>query len=223
MELTSVPVIVQAFSEMLPQRVSIAITDQSKYIYYQPSESIDLKIKPGDLLRQGTVSLQALTERKKVAQYVDRDVFGVPYYGMSIPLLMRGELEGCVTAIFPKIMPWEEVKLPKHRFLIGKAEDRWVPFSFEQISYISADEKKTWLHTKDGQYRNKYSLSELDLILPQDQFVRCHRSFFVNVNEIAEIQPDFHSTFILVMKDKAESRIPVSQTYASQFRARLGF
>ncbi|MGE5704606.1 MAG: LytTR family DNA-binding domain-containing protein [Clostridia bacterium] len=223
LKLTSVPVIVQAISQMFPEKVSIAIADQSKYIYYQPSDIIDLKIKPGDALKQGTVSLQALHEKKKVAQYVEGDVFGVPYFGLSIPLMEHGAPEGCVTAIFPKALPWEDTKLPKHRFLMGKREDIWVPLPFHLITYVSAADGKTWLHTEEAMYQNKYSLTELQTILPQDQFVRCHRSFFVNVNEIAEIQPDFHSTFTLVMKDKAKSRIPVSQTYASLFRYRLGF
>ncbi|MBO1915005.1 LytTR family transcriptional regulator DNA-binding domain-containing protein, partial [Microvirga sp. 3-52] len=38
---------------------------------------------------------------------------------------------------------------------------------------------------------------------------------------IKEIFPDTHSTFVLAMDD--ETKIPVSQSYASYFRKLLGF
>ncbi|WP_341769654.1 LytTR family DNA-binding domain-containing protein [Effusibacillus lacus] len=215
--------ILKAISEVFPEEVSFAIADHSRYIYYQPSHSVDLKIKPGDAIREGTVTHKALKIRQKVSQYVESDVFGVPYYGMSIPLINRGNTEGCFTVIFPRFLGKESEKLPRHHFLIGKKEDRWIPVSFPNIFFIESHNGKTLLHTEKDVYLNKYSLVELHKILPQEYFVRCHRAFFVNVNAIAEIHPDFHSTFVLVLKDQNRTRIPVSQKYASHFRKLLGF
>ena len=52
-------------------------------------------------------------------------------------------------------------------------------------------------------------------------FIRCHRSFIVNVHHIKEIFPDTHSTFVLAMANG--EKISVSQSYASYFRKLLGF
>jgi len=52
-------------------------------------------------------------------------------------------------------------------------------------------------------------------------FIRCHRSFIVNVHHIKEIYPDTHSTFVLAMNN--EAKISVSQSYSSYFRKLLGF
>lgn len=224
MDQSSVSMLVNAISHVFPEEVSIAVADDSHYIYYQPSSSVDLKIKPGDSIREGSVTRKALQVRKKVSQYVDREIFGVPYYGMSIPLADQGEQRSWVlTAIFPRPLERELEKLPRHSLLVGKWEDRWYPLRYEEISYIQSHEGKTLLHTENGVYSNKFSMMELQQLLPSDQFVRCHRSFFVNVNNIVEIHPDFHSTFMLVLNDKQRSRIPVSQSYASAFRHWLGF
>ncbi|WP_019120964.1 LytTR family DNA-binding domain-containing protein [Brevibacillus massiliensis] len=223
MEQTSVPLLIEAISRAFPEEVSIAVADDSRFIYYHPSQKIDLKIKPGDVIPEGTATHRALQIRQKVSLHVKSQIYGVPYFGLSIPLLSGGSAAGCVTAIFPQTAAEERARLPKHQFLIGKREDRWFPIPYQQICFIQSDGGKTSLYTEQDVYLNKYNLAELQNILPQDQFVRCHRSYFVNVNAIGEIHPHFHSTFILVMKDKHRSRIPVSQTYASSFRQLLGF
>lgn len=223
MDQSSVLSIVQAISQAFPQEASIAISDESKFIYYQPSRMIDLKIRPGDEVVEGTLTRKALLDKQKLAQYLEDSVFGVPYYAMSMPIITQGQAEGCITTIFPPSMHEVERKLPRHHFLIGRGEDRWIPIPLLDIQFIESEKGKTFLHTERGVYLNKYSLVELERLLPSDRFVRCHRAYMVNVHSIMEIHPDFHSTFVLIMNDKARSRVPVSQKYASMFRRLLGF
>ncbi|HJV47239.1 MAG TPA: LytTR family DNA-binding domain-containing protein [Bacillota bacterium] len=206
----------EILNKILPKEVSIAIADSSRYIYYQPSSVIDLKIKPGDDIKEGTLTLKALENRKEISQTIDSHVFGVPYYGTSIPILNNDLIEGCITTIFP-------AHRTKHNFLVGKIEEGWIPIPYEEILYISSSDGKTFVHTKNGNYQNKYTLSELERILPSDQFLRCHRAFVVNINSIAQIQPDFHSTFLLGIRGKNKELVPVSQKYSSLFRQYLGF
>lgn len=223
MDQSSVSMLAEAISHVFPQEASIAIADDSRYIYYQPSTSVDLKIKPGDSIREGSLTRKALQAKQKVAQQVDGEIFGIPYYGFSIPIADQEEHKSWViTAIFPRPLERETMQI-RPSFLVGKRDDRWFPLRYEEIIYIQSHEGKTLLYTEGGVYSNKFSMTELQQILPAGQFVRCHRSFFVNVSEIAEIHPDFHSTFILILKDKQRSRIPVSQSHASAFRRLLGF
>lgn len=87
--------------------------------------------------------------------------------------------------------------------------------------YLEAKDKKTYVNSEELTGTHKYSLQEFEYLLPKDSFIRCHRSFIVNVNHIKAIYPDTHSTFVLSM-DNGE-RVPVSQSYASYFRKLLGF
>ena len=222
MELQTLSKVVQMISNGLQNEAAIAIADRRQFIYYQPGKSIDLPIRPGDELREGTASLQTVQAKADVSTMVDPQVFGVPYFAMGHPVIENNQLAGCVTAIFPVQKP-KTIEPVKPQLLIGRTDDRFLPIAFDDIHWIYADQRKTFLHTDQGDFQNKYNLIQLEDFLPAGQFLRCHRSYIVKLDSIAEIHPNFHSTFHLVIKDKQASRIPVSQSYASAFRDYLGF
>ena len=196
--------------------MSIAVADEKHFIYYQPSKKIDLKIKPGDIINSDTVTYKALSGQTKISEYIESNGFGVPYFGISVPVFDMGKPKGAVTAI----LPFKPILLSSS-FLTVKTNDRWIPVPNEEIMYLEAQNRKTRIQANHINGFHKLNLSELELVLPKNIFIRVHRSYIVNINFISEILPDFHSTFLLVMKDR--SKIQVSQTYASHFRRSLGF
>ncbi|GAA0325989.1 LytTR family DNA-binding domain-containing protein [Bacillus carboniphilus] len=214
MEQFKASTILQVIGELYSDEASIAVSDREKYIYYQPSKRINLKIKPGDIVKEGTIAYKALRSQEKVSQFINRDVFGTPYYGMAVPLFEEEQLVGCVTAIFPTLTSGRSV-------VTVKVNDGWVPIPFPDVLYIEAKDKKTYVFSEHHTGTHKDTLNEFDYHLPKDHFVRCHRSYIVNVKHIQEIYPDTHSTFVLLMKNN--EKIPVSQTYSSYFRKLLGF
>lgn len=133
---------------------------------------------------------------------------------MAVPFSNNVKLEGCVTAIYPALSDGKSV-------VTLKTTDGWIPVPFSKVMYLEAKDKKTYVNTEELTGTHKYSLQEFEYLLPKDSFIRCHRSFIVNVNHIKAIYPDTHSTFVLSM-DNGE-RVPVSQSYASYFRKLLGF
>lgn len=133
---------------------------------------------------------------------------------MAVPFSNNGKLEGCVTAIYPALTDGKSV-------VTLKTMDGWVPVPFSKVMYLEAKDKRTYVNAEELTGTHKYSLQEFEYLLPKDSFIRCHRSFIVNVNHIKAIYPDTHSTFVLSM-DNGE-RVPVSQSYASYFRKLLGF
>lgn len=200
----------------IPKKASILISDEKRFIYYEPSKHVDLKIKPGDTIKPNSLTYKAMAVRKKVAEKKDSDVFGVPYFGVSVPILDSDSARGCVTAIMPR----EPLQFATP-FLTVRTTDRWLPIDFKDIIYMEAQNRKTLVKSTHAAGHHKYNLSELEFFLPDDTFIRCHRSYIINIHHVAEIHPDSHSTFLLIMKDG--SKIPVSQTYASQFRKTLCF
>jgi len=206
--------LLDVIGELFSDEISIAVSNTKEYIYYRPSKRIDLKIKPGDPLKKGTIAYKAVDSQQKVSEFINRDMFGVPYHGMAVPFLFNGEVEGCVTAISPALTEGKSV-------VTVKTLDGWNPIPFSNVVFLEAKEKKTHVYTDVYCGSHKYSLQEFEYLLPKDSFIRCHRSFIVNVNHIKEIFPDSHSTFLLAM-DNGE-RVPVSQSYSSYFRKLLGF
>jgi LytTr DNA-binding domain len=206
--------LLDVISELFSEEISIAVSDMSEYIYYRPSKRVDLKIRRGDILKEGTIAHKAITSRQKVSEFIDRDVFGIPYHGMAVPFFHEGNLEGCVTAIYPSLTSGKLV-------VTIKTDDGWIPMPFSDVIYLESKEKKTFVNGKKHSGTHKNTLQEFEFLLPKDYFIRCHRSFIVNVNHIKEIFPDTHSTFILSMDNG--DRVPVSQSYSSYFRRLLGF
>jgi DNA-binding LytR/AlgR family response regulator len=214
MESISVVSLLDVIGELFSDEISIAISDTQQYIYYRPSKRIDLKIRPGDPLKEGSIACKALITKQKVSEFINRDVFGTPYHGMAVPFLHEGKLEGCVTAIYPVLTDGKAV-------VTVKTQDAWIPIPFSKVVYVEAKEKKTYVYSEEYSGYHKNSLQEFENLLPKDYFIRCHRSIIVNVNHIKEIFPDTHSTFLLSMDNG--DRVPVSQSYSSYFRKLLGF
>lgn len=200
--------------ELFSDEISIVVSNTEEYIYYRPSKRIDLKIRPGDPVKEGTIAYKAIVQNQKVSEFINRDVFGVPYHGMAVPFHHEGQLEGCLTAIYPAYTDGKSV-------VTVRTHDGWIPVSFKDVKYVEVKDRKTYVMAEGFSGTHKNTLQEFEYLLPRDSFVRCHRSFIVNVHHIKEIFPDTHSTFLLAMDD--DTKIPVSQSYASYFRKLLGF
>ncbi|WP_019242952.1 MULTISPECIES: LytTR family DNA-binding domain-containing protein [Bacillus] len=214
MDKLSVDSFLNVIGELFSDEISIVVSNKENYIYYRPSKRIDLKIKPGDPIKKGTITHKALSTQKRVSEFINKDVFGIPYDGEAIPFYRDGELQGCVTAVYPSMTQGKAV-------VTVKSNDGWVPIPFHQVIYLEAKERKTFVISEQHTGTHKYTLQEFEFILPKESFIRCHRSYIVNVNQIKEIYPDTHSTFVLSMTDG--TRIPVSQSYSSYFRKLLSF
>lgn len=210
----TISTLLDVVGELFSDEISIAVSNSTEYVYYRSSKRIDLKIRIGDVVKEGTIAYKALELKQKVSEFINRDIFGIPYHGMSVPIFHNGQLEGCVTAIYPALTDGKSV-------VTVKSLDGWIPIPFSNVVYLEAKDRKTYVYSSEFSGTHKSSLQEFEFILPKDSFIRCHRSFIVNVKHIKEIHPDIHSTFILSM-DNGE-RVPVSQSYSSYFRKLLGF
>lgn len=205
------------------KKAAVIVTDSLRYIYYQASRDLDLNIIVGDRIREGSVTDAALKKKKIIANSMDDRLFGVSYYAVAMPIYEDSNVKGCVTLVFPDGSSSAGNPIYPHDFLIGKNNGGIFPIMFQDIAVLSSEEGKTYIHSAQGEFQTKLSLMELQYILPAKIFYRCHRGFIVNIKKIREIQPSFHSTFLLHMYDYKESIVPVSQKYASHFRSWLGF
>jgi len=149
-----------------------------------------------------------------ILQLTNREIYGIPYHGMAVPFHHNKELEGCVLAIYPAYTEGKSV-------ITIKTSDGWKPISFKKVQYIETKDRKTHIYSAEFAGTHTNTLQEFEYLLPRKHFIRCHRSFIVNVNQIKHIYPDTHSTFFLEMNN--DDKIPVSQSYSSYFRKLLGF
>lgn len=214
MQNVSTASLLNEIGELFSDEVSIGVTSLDSYIFFRPSKRIDLKINAGDPIKTGTLAHKALETEQKVSEFINRDLFGVPYHGMAVPIHDNGQLQGSLLAIYPALTEGKSV-------ITIRTEDGWQPIPFQNVLYLEVKDRKTYVIGSDSTGTHKNTLQEFEYTLPKDSFIRCHRSFIANVNHIHAILPDTHSTFILEMNNG--HRVPVSQSYSSYFRKLLGF
>lgn len=71
----------------------------------------------------------------------------------------------------------------------------------EDIYYLEADEKTTFVYTNEGKIKINHNIAEAEKCLPQDKFFRCHRSFIVNIDKIKSIETCGISSYKLKLSD----------------------
>jgi len=99
-------------------------------------------------------------------------------------------------------------------------EESIVLVNIGDIIYAGLEDGKVVVKTIKQTFIVNDPLVILEKKLPQDYFIRVHRSYIVNSNHILEVQPWFNSTYNITTKDG--SKIPVSRTYVKEFKRLLG-
>ncbi|AUX94299.1 LytR/AlgR family response regulator transcription factor [Mixta gaviniae] len=96
-------------------------------------------------------------------------------------------------------------------------DERIIVTDINDIYYVEAHEKLTFVYTRREEYVMSVAISEFCSRLPENQFFRCHRSFCVNLNKIREIEPWFNNTYLLRLRD-LDFQVPVSRSKVKAFR-----
>ncbi|MDZ4654698.1 MAG: LytTR family DNA-binding domain-containing protein [Coriobacteriia bacterium] len=107
------------------------------------------------------------------------------------------------------------------RKLAVRKGGRTVLLSIEDIIYISAKNKSTYVHTYENQYLVDLTLSDLEEKLSKDVFQRVHRSYMINLNRVKEILR-VDGSYVVVVMDRDETQIPVARRQVKEFRAAVG-
>lgn len=81
-----------------------------------------------------------------------------------------------------------------------------------------AQKRSVFLQVGEKSYLSRFSLSELEVRLQPEMFLRCHRNYIVNLTHIIEVQPWFNGTYLLQLDDN-KTQVPISRAHVSQIKA----
>lgn len=109
----------------------------------------------------------------------------------------------------------------RKRFIV-KLNDNIIPVSVEDIAYIYAEDKSTWIVTRDG---SKYIMDKsLDIIssdLDSRKFFRISRSCIICIDAIDSITKQFGGRLLLTARPRSEFDMTVSRSRVEDFLAWL--
>ena len=90
----------QAVTPVLPQlmtqRVGMVVADRSNWIAANSIQEIASQVVVGTPIKEGSAVAVAMHEKRRVVVHVDKEVYGVPYVAVSVPIIENGEVVGAV-------------------------------------------------------------------------------------------------------------------------------
>lgn len=90
-----------------------------------------------------------------------------------------------------------------------------------EIIRIESEDDYVEIFTPKGKFLKKETMNYLEKALPQDTFVRVHRSSIINLNNIQKIEKYGKDSSMVILKDG--SRVNVSKSRIKDLRSQLGF
>jgi two-component system, LytTR family, response regulator len=89
-----------------------------------------------------------------------------------------------------------------------------------KLDYVEAQDDYIALHSEKKQYLKQQTISSIEAQLDPARFARVHRSYIVNLERIARIEPYTKDSRVAVLQDGAQ--LPVSRTGYARLKELLG-
>ena len=89
-----------------------------------------------------------------------------------------------------------------------------------KLDYVEAQDDYAALHSEQKSYLKQQTIASLEVQLDPQRFVRIHRSYIVNLERIARIEPYAKDSRVVVLRDGAQ--LPVSRSGYARLKALLG-
>lgn len=106
-----------------------------------------------------------------------------------------------------------------HRLVVRvKNEIKVIPTS--EVRFFEAQDDYVEIHTAEGKFLKKMTMKSLEQALEEGKFVRTHRSFLVNIDQITKIEPYERDSYLLMLI--SGEKIPLSKSGYSRLRLVLG-
>ena len=113
------------------------------------------------------------------------------------------------------------------RTILVESGDNLDVVHVDKIRMIVAREREVFLETLDGRTRvTRTRLTEFEARLDPRLFLRCHRNFIVNLDQVQQLTPWFNRGFLLRLKplrDGNPAEIPVGRMYLPHLKTVFGF
>ena len=107
----------------------------------------------------------------------------------------------------------------QHRTVVKKGANI-VIIPVHKVHYLEAYDDYVKIHTAEGFYLKKKTMSHFEQSLNPLQFVRVHRSYLIHLQELTRIEPLEKDSHVALLK--SGTRIPLSQSGYGKLKEMLG-
>jgi two-component system LytT family response regulator len=109
---------------------------------------------------------------------------------------------------------------PQNQRIVIKDGSKIKIIPVQDIFYLEAADDFVKVFTKEGYFLKNKTMSHFEQVLDPSQFVRSHRSYIVNLQQITRIDPYEKDNHVAILRSGA--KVPVSRTGYPKLKAILG-
>lgn len=123
--------------------------------------------------------------------------------------------------VTPDIESIRSYALTRGMTLTGSLDERIYQFNLSNVFYFEAVDERVFAYTKARSFELKIRLYELENAYADKHFIRCSKSFIINLMKLESISPALNGRFTAHMKNG--EKIIISRQYVPEVkRAVLG-
>ena len=115
-----------------------------------------------------------------------------------------------------------EARLNSANRIWSRSGDKISLIDLKDVSHFYARDKLTYAATETRQYIVDFSITALENMLTESEFVRIHRATLLNLLYLDELHRWFGGGLIARLKDRKQTKLTVARNYARTLKARLG-
>lgn len=104
----------------------------------------------------------------------------------------------------------------------SRSGDKISVIDLKDVTHFYAKDKVTYAVTDGKDYIVDFSITALEEVLSQSEFVRIHRGTLLNLLYLDELHRWFGGGLIARLKDRKQTKLTVARSYARLLKARLG-
>lgn len=121
--------------------------------------------------------------------------------------------------IVPEVVDYP-VSEERNKRLVVRVKNEIKIIQIQEVRYFEAEDDYISIHTQEGKFLKKMTMKQLEESLDPDKFARIHRSFLVNLQEVAGLEPFEKESYLLRLR--SGQKIPVSKSGYARLRLVLG-
>ena len=121
--------------------------------------------------------------------------------------------------IVPEVVDYP-VSEERNKRLLVRVKNEIKIIQIQEVRYFEAEDDYISIHTQEGKFLKKMTMKQLEESLDPDKFARIHRSFLVNLQEVAGLEPYEKESYLLRLR--SGQKIPVSKSGYARLRQVLG-
>ena len=108
----------------------------------------------------------------------------------------------------------------QHQRIVVKTAGKIKIIPVDEIHYLEAADDYVKIQTKEGGFLKKRTMAHFEKSLDENLFVRTHRSFIVNVQQITRIDPYEKENYVAILKNGTQ--VSVSKSGYAKLKQVLG-